>query len=237
MESSQTNLRTAAVQRSSQVKTKSTSIKRSQVGVNQPKPIPSQAVVQKKQPFRQKESVTTVGANSTGSVELKKARFTQRENKGSPNNISSGDNSQKAANKSFQFGHHTALMRDSSGGGSSNNTMQAKRIRSSSGKNGPQIQLTRYADSADVNTYANPIQPNTSTSAGMTKDHLDNSYTLHMRQLIQLPATTQNNISEQKKFSFAKDLGKKFEKKSQKHSNLIISSANQHRQEEVNGDL
>lgn len=42
-----------------------------------------------------------------------------RDSKNSPNNISSGDQSQKATNKSFQFGHHTALMSCSSGGDSS----------------------------------------------------------------------------------------------------------------------
>lgn len=56
--------------------------------------------------------------SSSGSVDLKGARFL-RDSKNSPNNISSGDQSQKATNKSFQFGHQNALMSCSSGGDSS----------------------------------------------------------------------------------------------------------------------
>jgi len=43
-------------------------------------------------------------------------------------------------------------------------------------------------------------------------------------QMLQLPATTQNTVSEEKKFIFAKDFKKIDAKRSSKHSNLILQT-------------
>ena len=87
------------------------------------------------------------------------------------------------ANKSFQFGHNTALMSCSSGGDSSNQPQPVRR-RSSSSKNGKQ--QIKISQIQHVNQVV--IQPGTSTSAGVTNN--DISY-LNLKRSV--PQSTTNN--------------------------------------------